>query len=284
MNAERQVRMIIEPLPSWLDRTRLLAPHAIARENPLASGVRVELELAARAAADLAARLRGLGFDGKPLEVHVEPPLPRNLVRAARLDEARARRQSTPGFTRSDARATGEGRYSLTPEALALALGSLAAGRTVVDACCGSGGNALGFARAGSAVTALELVPERLAEAKHNARVYGVSKAIRFELGDACELVPRLSASILFVDPPWREDYDKRRTSLSDLPLLEALLALPLTGYEELWAKVPPSFEVASVPGAVPSAFFGESEGDRSRVKFVLLRQTLTTSGRARTT
>jgi hypothetical protein len=260
----------------------LLAPYSIARAHTDDAGVRVELELPARAAADLAARLRGLGFDGKALDVRVDPPLARQLVRAARLDEARARRVSTPGFTRADARATGEGRYSLTPESLALALGTLAAGRSVVDACCGSGGNALGFARAGSPVTAIELAPERLAEARHNARVYGVARAITFEQGDACALVPGLHASILFVDPPWREDYDKKRTSLADLPLLAALLALPLTGYEELWAKVPPSFELASVPGAEPSAWFGQSEGDRTRVKFVLLR--VTAPGRARTT
>jgi predicted RNA methylase len=274
--------MSIEPLPAWLDRARLLAPYAIASEQPSGSGLRVELELPARAAAELSARLRGLGFDGKALEVAVSPPLSRHLVRAARLDDARARRLTTVGFTREGARATGEGRYSLTPEALALSLGELAAGRSVVDACCGSGGNTLGFARAGSRVTAIELARERLSEAQANARVYGASANIAFKHGDARTLVPGLSASILFVDPPWREDYDKRRTTLADLPLLAELLDLPLSGYEELWAKVPPSFEVASVPSAVPSAYFGESEGDRARVKFVLLR--LTAPGQARKT
>jgi hypothetical protein len=278
----RTVRVVVEPLPAWLDVARLLGQPAFSRHAIAGERVRVELTLPPRAAADLQARLRGLGFDGQPLEVHVEPALGRNLVRAARLDEARARRSTTPGFTRSDARATGAGRYSLTPEVLALALGTLAQGRSVVDACCGSGGNSIGFARAGSRVTAIELDRERLSEARHNARTYGVSSAITFSEGDARLLVPTLRASILFVDPPWREDYDKRRTTLADLPLLEQLCACPLAGYEELWAKVPPSFEVASLAGAQPSALFGEAEGDYRRVKFVLLR--VTAPGQSRTT
>ena len=58
------------------------------------------------------------------------------------------------------------------------------AGRSVVDACCGSGGNALGFARAGSPVTAIELAPERLAEAQHNARVYAALGLTVAQLAD----------------------------------------------------------------------------------------------------
>ena len=110
--------------------------------------------------------------------------------------------------------------------------------------------------------------------------MYGVTAPITFRQGDARALVPTLGADILFVDPPWREDYDKRRTTLADLPLLEALLQGPLASYDALWAKVPPSFELASVPGAQARAFFGAGKGDAERVKFVLL--TVKAPGRSR--
>jgi trimethylguanosine synthase len=233
---------------------------------------RVTVELPASEAADIAARLRGLGLDGRALVVTCVPPLGRTLVREARLREARARRETTPGFVRPGARATGEGRYSLTPEALALELGQLARGASVVDACCGSGGNAIGFARAGCAVTALELDPGRLAEARHNAALYGVSERISFQLADAREVVAKQRADVLFVDPPWGEAYDKRASSLADFPLLSALLASDLGAYGELWLKLPSSFAVASIEGASASAWFGRERGDAQRVKFVLLR------------
>jgi SAM-dependent methyltransferase len=248
-----------------VDRERLLGPGIVTRV-----GDACELTLPPREAADLAARLRGLGIAGAPLEVTVAPPLSRALVRDARLRDARARRTTTPGFTRREARASGEGRYSLTPEVLALRLGELAQGRSVVDACCGSGGNTLGFARAGCAVTAIELDAGRLAEARHNAGVYRVQP--RFLAGDALALVPTLSADILFVDPPWGEDYDKKRSTLRDFPLLEALLAAPLSSYGELWLKLPASFAVDELTTPEPSAWFGEAEGDRRRIKFLLLR------------
>jgi predicted RNA methylase len=213
-----------------------------------------------------------LGFDGRALVVTCVPPLGRTQVREARLREARARRETTPGFVRSGAHASGEGRYSLTPEALALELGQLAQGRSVVDACCGSGGNAIGFARAGCAVTALELDPARLAEARHNAALYGVSARISFQLADAREAVEKQRADLLFVDPPWGAEYNKRVSSLADFPLLSALLASDLSAYGELWLKLPSSFLVASIEGARASAWFGRERGDAQRVKFVLLR------------
>jgi SAM-dependent methyltransferase len=268
------VRVRVEPVPTWVDRERLLGPGVVA-----STGTTCELTLPMREAADLAARLRGLGIAGAALEVSVEPPLPRALVRDARLRDARARRATTPGFTRREARASGEGRFSLTPEVLALRLGELAQKRSVVDACCGSGGNTLGFARAGCAVTAIELDAGRLAEARHNASVYRVQP--RFLAGDALALVSTLSADILFVDPPWGEDYDKKRSTLRDFPLLAALLQAPLTAYGELWLKLPASFAVDELPDAQPSAWFGEAEGDRHRIKFLLLR--LSAACRART-
>ncbi|HEX5660106.1 MAG TPA: methyltransferase domain-containing protein [Polyangiales bacterium] len=264
----RELQLTVEPVPAWLDAARLLGSDRFTRD-----GLSIRASLPAPLAADVVARLRGLGIDGQPLHVTCTPELARSEVRAARLRDARARRETTPGFQRPGARATGEGRYSLTPELLALALGRRASGASVVDACCGSGGNAIGFARAGSQVVAIELDPARLDEARHNAAVYGVSKRIELLCGDARELVPARAADILFVDPPWGEQYDKRACTLDDFPLLSALLALPPRGYRELWLKLPASFRVASVPAAEPHAYFGEAPGDRHRLKFLLLRR-----------
>jgi 16S rRNA G966 N2-methylase RsmD len=273
--APRTVRVSIAPLPHWVDRVRLLASHDLL-EIELASGKqRVELALPADQAALLMARLRGLGLDGEALQIETTPCLSRALVRAGRLSEARERRVTTPGFSRPSARATGEGRYSLTPETLALRMGELAAGRSVVEACVGSGGNSIGFARAGCHVTGFELDGGRLAEARHNTALYGVASRVQLVHGDALLEVPKRSAEILFIDPPWGgEEYDKRSTDRSSFPVLDRLLAADLSAYREVWIKVPNSFRVASVPGAVASAWFGEAAGDKHRIKFVLLRVT----------
>lgn len=273
-----RIQLSIEPVPDWLDIVRLCGPagdstHLPLRREPLGAGrYRAWLELDAPEAATIAARLRGLGLDGHALEVRAEPRLARAKVRAALLSEARARRQTTPGFSRPGAKASGEGRYSLTPEALALALGERAGGASVIDACCGSGGNSIGFARAGCTVEAFEIDALRLAEARANARVYGVERTLRFVEGDARLLLPSREAELLFIDPPWGEHYDKRCTTRASFPLLDALLALDLRRFREVWLKVPSSFEVGSVPEARPSAWFGLAPGDRQRIKFVLLQ------------
>lgn len=267
------VRLSVAPVPRWVDAARLLGVDALPARAPVGDDhERLTVALTPTDAAGVAARLRGVGIDGRALEIVVEPGLGRPLVRAARLRDARLRRALTPGFTRPGTRAEGEGRYSLTPESLALAIGRRAQGAAVIDACCGSGGNAIGFARAGCRVTAIERDAERLAEARHNAAVYGVSERITFVHGDALSELPRRAADLLFVDPPWGLDYDKQRTERASFPLFDRLLAERDAGAcGALWAKVPSSFAVATVPGARPSAWFGEAAGDAHRIKFVLL-------------
>jgi SAM-dependent methyltransferase len=260
----------VSPLPDWLDWRRLLGPGAWRAAPNSDAGSAYQAELERADAADLAARLRGVGIGGASLNVEVQPPLPRSAVRRARADEARRYRAGSAGFERAGARIDAEGKRSLTPEALALQLGLEARGAHVLDACCGAGGNAIGFARAGCRVTAIELDPARLELARHNARVYGVADSIRFLVGDARTLIPNLDADLLFVDPPWGERYDKDRVVLADLPLLAALLPARAR-FARTWLKVPPSFDPACVAGARPHAWFGAGEGDARRVKFLLL-------------
>lgn len=269
----RPVRTVVRRVPAWLEWRRLLGP-GDWQACPMVDGPPEQLELSADlardAAADLAARLRGVGIGGTLLELEIVPALPRKDLRRAMAVEAKRYREGSVGFSRRGTRLDAEGRMSLTPERLALQLGERAKGLRVIDAFAGCGGNAIGFARAGCRVTAIELDAARLAMARHNAAMYGVADRIEFLGGDACALVAGREADLLFLDPPWGGRYSKERTALGDLPPCADILRqakLPA----RTWIKVPPSFDPSCLPGAKPEAFFGSGEGDCRRVKFLLL-------------
>jgi hypothetical protein len=268
-------RVRVSPLPAWLDAALLLGegPWQFSEQS---AGVEARAELDALAAADLEARLRGVTLAGKRLECDVVPKLARPLVRQARLNEARRQRDRSVGFSRTGVMLDDEMRIGLTPELLALRLGERAKQRlaersreplSVVDACSGAGGNAIGFARAGLHVIAIELDARRLAAARHNAMLYGVADRIAFVQGDARELATEQRAALWFLDVPWLE-----RAAEGQLPLLADLIE-KLGPSQPLWAKVPADFDPAFVPGAHPTAWFGASAGDARRVKFLLLER-----------
>lgn len=82
--------------------------------------------------------------------------------------------------------------------------------KTIVDAFAGVGGNAIAFALSGhwSMIFAIEKDPTTLECAKHNAKVYGVSKKIVWHQGDVFTILqdrmkPVRSNSVLFASPPW---------------------------------------------------------------------------------
>jgi SAM-dependent methyltransferase len=268
-------RVRVAPIPAWLDAERLLGPGAWQLTMTGAS-IEAIAELDAATAADLDARLRGVVLASVRLTCDVVPKLARPLVRQARLHEARRQRDRSVGFSRPGVALDDEMRLGLTPELLALGIGEQAKvfmesrppeQRTVVDACCGAGGNAIGFARNGLRVVAIERDPRRLAAAQHNAKVYGVSERITFVLGDARERVSEHRGALWFVDAPWAV-----REPSGQLPLLAELVER-LDPIQPLWAKVPADFDPALVPGSRPSAWFGASRGDERRVKLVLLER-----------
>lgn len=273
MTGERLHDVRIGPLPAWLDRERLLGPGPWTWDADTGTA---SARLPRSAAADVQARLRGQGLAGLPIEVDVRPRLSRPVVRQARLVDARRRRHTSPGFSRSEAWLDDEGRRSLTPEALANALATRAAAilgkdATVLDACCGAGGNAIAFARAGLRVVANEIDPERLRLARHNAQVYGVADRITFQQGDATQAVARIHADLLWIDPPWGEAWTRTGCGLMDLPLLAQVLDAAADRFAHTWCKVPPSFDPATTPGFEASAWFGVAAGDAQRIKLVLL-------------
>ena len=256
-----------------MDVGRLLGayPWSIA---PSEVGVRVEAHLESGDAADVDARLRGLGFGGNPISVSCVPVLPRALVRAARTEDARRRRNTSPGFTRPEVRLDAEGRWSLTPEDLALAMGrhavrQLGDGARVLDAGCGLGGNAIGFARAGLRVIAVEQDAGRVALLRHNIAVYGVAARVTVVHGDAVEALEQVRADLAFVDPPWGEAWDRVSVEATSLPLVCEARARR-GRFRATWAKLPPSGWFAEPEVASLEAWFGVRPGDQRRVKFVL--------------
>lgn len=262
-------RVFVTGLLPWIEPGRLLGPGNWTLEARSAN-----TQLPTHAAADLDARLRGVSIGGSAIGLAAVPPLPRAAVRAARTTDARRRRDASPGFSRPEVRLDEEGRVSLTPEALALALGERFTGRVVVDAGCGAGGNTIGFARAGCRVIAAEHDRKRLADARHNAGVYGVGPRIDFVLDDALAVATRYADpdAVLFLDPPWGVDWDRSGMGLGAFPLVEACFAAGLPGrYGTTVVKVPPSFRVGELVGSRPEAVYGVGGGDARRVKFLLL-------------
>ena len=52
-------------------------------------------------------------------------------------------------------------------------------------------------------VIAVDIDPEKIACARHNAQVYGVADRIDFIQGDFLKLAPSLKADVVFLSPPW---------------------------------------------------------------------------------
>ncbi len=96
-----------------------------------------------------------------------------------------------------------EGLYSTKPEVLALDIGSMLRGAVVLDAFCGAGGSAIGLARAGKTVIAVDTSQRRLEMAQKNARIYDVFDRITFIHGDARDALREQSYDAVHFDPPW---------------------------------------------------------------------------------
>ena len=93
--------------------------------------------------------------------------------------------------------------YSVTPEKIARHIAERCTCGVIVDAFCGAGGNAIQFALTCERVIAIDIDPEKIRCAKHNASVYGVQDKIEFIVGDAMKIIPTLFADVIFLAPPW---------------------------------------------------------------------------------
>lgn len=73
----------------------------------------------------------------------------------------------------------------------------------IVDAFAGVGGNAIQFALTCDKVIAVELCPQRLETARHNAHVYGVAHKIHFICGDFLEVAATLQVLTILTLRCW---------------------------------------------------------------------------------
>ncbi|KAL3721182.1 hypothetical protein ACJRO7_005925 [Eucalyptus globulus] len=96
-----------------------------------------------------------------------------------------------------------EGWYSVTPEEIAIRHAERCRGKTVIDCFAGVGGNAIQFAILCHHVIAIDIDPQKIALALHNAKVYGVEDRIDFVVGDFFQLAPSLKGDVVYLSPPW---------------------------------------------------------------------------------
>ena len=100
--------------------------------------------------------------------------------------------------------------YSVTPEEVAKhhATRCGGEGRTLVDACCGVGGNSIQLALRCERVIAVDVDASKIQMARENAALYGVADRIDFVCGDFLQLAAsgHFEDQIIdgvFVSPPW---------------------------------------------------------------------------------
>ncbi|KAJ4962899.1 hypothetical protein NE237_022838 [Protea cynaroides] len=106
-----------------------------------------------------------------------------------------------------------EGWFSVTPETIAQHHASRCGSGVIVDCFTGVGGNAIQFAKRSDHVIAVDIDPQKIEYAQHNAAIYGVNDRIDFIQGDYFHLAPTLKADIVFLSPPWGgPDYAKVHT------------------------------------------------------------------------
>ncbi|KAF3793902.1 Trimethylguanosine synthase [Nymphaea thermarum] len=106
-----------------------------------------------------------------------------------------------------------EGWFSVTPESLAKHHASRCRGGIIIDCFTGVGGNAIQLARQNHHVVGIDIDPQKIDYALHNADIYGVADKIDFVNADFFCVAPYLKADVAFLSPPWGgPDYSKVET------------------------------------------------------------------------
>ena len=78
--------------------------------------------------------------------------------------------------------------WASTPEGIAKHQASRLSADVALDVCCGVGGNTVQLAGTCAHVVGIDVVPEKLRMARHNAGVYGQQHKVDFVCGDAFQL------------------------------------------------------------------------------------------------
>ncbi|KUF90104.1 Trimethylguanosine synthase [Phytophthora nicotianae] len=93
--------------------------------------------------------------------------------------------------------------YSVTPQVIAEHISKRLACDVVVDPFSGCGGNVIQLAMTCKQVIAIDIDPEKIRMAKHNAAIYGVADKIEFIVGNSIDILPNVKADAVFLSPPW---------------------------------------------------------------------------------
>ena len=140
-----------------------------------------------------------------------------------------------------------EGLFSLTPRKVALEIADNTPGNLIIDAFCGVGGSAIGFALSGKNVIAIDNSSHRLSMAKNNSEIFGVSSLIEFVEGDCMQILPTLKPDSIFLDPPWGgTDYGNiTEFKLSNFePDGKSLLDLSFSMTNSVGMRLPKNFDL----------------------------------------
>ena len=131
-----------------------------------------------------------------------------------------------------------------------------AGGQHVVDACCGIGADSLAMARAGAAVTGLDIDPVRIEMARLNAAALGVPG--RFEVADVRDGLP--PCDFVFYDPTRRDEQGKRIFNVEHYqPPLSLVRQWDVS---QMAVKLSPGVDLAQIAGYGGSVEFISVSGD----------------------
>ncbi|XP_045461723.1 trimethylguanosine synthase-like [Harmonia axyridis] len=93
--------------------------------------------------------------------------------------------------------------YSVTPESIAKKTTEICKTNVIVDGFCVAGGNSIQLAFTCKKVIAIDIDPKKIELERINAGIHGVSKKIKFIVGDYIKLAPMLKADEVFLSQPW---------------------------------------------------------------------------------
>ncbi|DAZ96301.1 TPA: hypothetical protein N0F65_008334 [Lagenidium giganteum] len=113
-----------------------------------------------------------------------------------------------------------EGWFSVTPQAIAEHIAARCTCDVIVDPFAGCGGNVIQLARTCKHVIAIDIDPEKIRMARHNAKIYGVADKIEWIVGNSLEILPTIRADAVFLSPPWGGmNYNRTCFQLDDMVL-----------------------------------------------------------------
>ncbi|MGW0802090.1 class I SAM-dependent methyltransferase [Nonomuraea sp. NPDC002799] len=126
-------------------------------------------------------------------------------------------------------------------------IAATAPGPSVVDACCGIGGDFLALARAGCTVTAVDTDPLTAAVARANADALGVGDRVTVTVADAATVRPE-AYDVLFADPARRTSRGRTFDPMAYSPPWPVVLDL-ISRARRACLKVAPGIPYEFIPG-----------------------------------